>query len=231
MGVLKPYRVDRDPSASVPIRDTEAGIRRSRLCLAEITTDNPNVWFELGYAFAVPKDVILICSDERTEKYPFDVQHRSIISYTTGSPQDFDELRNGITERIKATLKKQEDLGIAVSSPVAETEGISQHELVALTSIMANSAISTAGTDVHTIQSDMSKAGFTEVAVSLAIRSLRTKGMITEFEVEDQNGYPWTQLRLEPKGDNWLINNQDKLVLRTEPYRDAEPSSDDDIPF
>ena len=41
---LEPYRVDRDPSVSIPIDDIETGIRRSELCLAEITTDNPNVW-------------------------------------------------------------------------------------------------------------------------------------------------------------------------------------------
>ena len=32
---LKPYRVDRDPSVSIPIDEIESGIRRSELCLAE----------------------------------------------------------------------------------------------------------------------------------------------------------------------------------------------------
>jgi hypothetical protein len=61
---LEPYRVDRDPSVSVPIQEIEKGIRDADICLADITTDNPNVWFELGFAFAIPHEVVLVCSDE-----------------------------------------------------------------------------------------------------------------------------------------------------------------------
>ena len=78
---LKPYRVDRDPGVSVPIDDIEAGIRNAQICFAEITTDNPNVWFELGYAIAAAKEVVLICSEDRKSRFPFDVQHRTIIKY------------------------------------------------------------------------------------------------------------------------------------------------------
>jgi hypothetical protein len=42
--------VDRDPSASVPIENIEGGIQGSVACFADVTIDNPNVWFELGYA-------------------------------------------------------------------------------------------------------------------------------------------------------------------------------------
>jgi nucleoside 2-deoxyribosyltransferase len=86
------YRIDRDPSVSIPIEDIESGIRDSDVCLADITTDNPNVWFELGYALAIHKDVVLICSNERATKYPFDVQHRNIIGYKVDAPSDFMEL-------------------------------------------------------------------------------------------------------------------------------------------
>src|SRR5688572_3287132 len=45
---LTPYRVDRDPSVSIPIDEIESGIRSCAVCLADVTLDNPNVWFELG---------------------------------------------------------------------------------------------------------------------------------------------------------------------------------------
>ena len=77
---------------SIPIDDIESGIRNLKYALAEITTDNPNVWFELGFAMAVPKEVVLVCSDERKSKFPFDGQHRNIITYKTESPQDFTQL-------------------------------------------------------------------------------------------------------------------------------------------
>ena len=72
---LEPYRVDLDPSVSVPIDSIEAGIQSAELCLADISLDNPNVWFEVGYAIAAGKEVVFICSEDRTTKFPFDVQH------------------------------------------------------------------------------------------------------------------------------------------------------------
>src|SRR3954469_17738832 len=71
---LEPYRVDQDPGVSIPIEAIERGIREAAVCLAEITTDNPNVWFELGYALACGKDVVMVCAErERAKKFPFDV--------------------------------------------------------------------------------------------------------------------------------------------------------------
>jgi len=175
---LEPYRVDRDPSVNIPIDDIEAGIKNSVLCLAEITTDNPNVWFELGYAIAVPKDVILICSENRSSTFPFDVQHRSIILYKTESPQDFQKLQEEISTRIIATLKKQEEIGkVSKLSPIADTQGLNQHEMVALVTIMQNGFISTGGVSAWSIKQDMNSAGFTDIAVGIALRCLIQKGM------------------------------------------------------
>jgi len=77
---LEPYRVDNDPGASIPIQTIEEEITKSMACFGEISEDNPNVWFELGYALAREKPLCLVCSDTRT-KFPFDVQHRKIITY------------------------------------------------------------------------------------------------------------------------------------------------------
>lgn len=92
------YRVDKDTSVRVPIEDIENGILNSSICFAEITTDNPNVWYELGFAFACRKDVVMVSSNERQGKFPFDIQHRKVIKYTTKSRSDFDKLENDITE-------------------------------------------------------------------------------------------------------------------------------------
>jgi len=107
---LEPYRVDQDPKVSIPIQDIERGIRDSKICFAEITSDNPNVWFELGYAIASGKEVVLVCSDERTTKFPFDIQHRAIIIYSTSSTSDFDKLKQDVTNKIKAFLEKADKL-------------------------------------------------------------------------------------------------------------------------
>ena len=96
-------------------------IRESSICFAEITTNNPNVWYELGYAFACNKDVIMVCSDEREDgKFPFDIQHRHVITYKTKSKSDFSKLEDTITEKINAMVK--------TATPVIETEGLKSNE-------------------------------------------------------------------------------------------------------
>ena len=53
---------------------------------------------------------LCICSEERKTKFPFDIQHRSIITYKTESTRDFEELKKKITERILALLKKDAEI-------------------------------------------------------------------------------------------------------------------------
>jgi hypothetical protein len=40
---LKPYRVDKDPSATILIDKIHSEIKAATVCFAEITEDNPNV--------------------------------------------------------------------------------------------------------------------------------------------------------------------------------------------
>jgi len=221
---LQPYRVDRDPGVSVPVDDIESGIRRAQLCFAEITTDNPNVWFELGFAIAASRDVVLVCSEERKTHFPFDVQHRAIIEYRTGAPQDYAELREKITKRIEALLKKQEEIGKASSiSPMQDTEGLSQHEIVALVTVMQNSFISGEWSSAWVVKNDMNKAGFTDIAVALAMKLLRQKDMVIAHELQDEDGSFFIGYQATREGEAWLMANQDKLRLENESREDTLP--------
>lgn len=228
---LEPYRVDRDPSVSIPIDEIEAGIRSSDVCLAEITTDNPNVWFELGFAIASQKDVVLICSNERESRFPFDVQHRSIISYETDSPRDFGELAKSITARLNAILTKEERLARAVRmSPIAEVQGLAQHEIVALVAIAQNLRTPDGTVPANFVRSDMEKAGFTGLATTLALTTLLRNDFVGTSEEPDYNGEPYTVYSVTKPGMDWLLKNQKKLVLR-ESERKTLAVSEEDIPF
>ena len=72
------YRVDNDDLVIVPIDTIEEKIKASTICVADITMNNPNVWYEVGFALASNKTTILICSDERTDDFPFDIRQRKI---------------------------------------------------------------------------------------------------------------------------------------------------------
>src|SRR6266850_4008578 len=131
---LEAYRVDRDPRVEVAIESIEDWIRNAAICLADITTDNPNVWYELGYAFAAGRPVVMTCSEERIgRKYPFDIQHRAVVNYKSEAPRDFDNLKSTITSRLKALLEKSATLRqLAESEQVAPTQGLSQPEIMLL---------------------------------------------------------------------------------------------------
>lgn len=228
---LQSYRVDRDPSVSVPIEEIENGIKNADICLAEITTNNPNVWYELGFSLAVPKSVVLVCSEERKDKFPFDIQHRSIIKYKSESLSDFEQLKYNITEKVIAVLKKEAELVfINRTSPIADTEGLSQHEMVALVTIMQNSFASDEAVSTWTIQRDMNGVGLTDLAVSIALKMLTKKGLIKSTKREDFNGNEYYAYQMTDIGEQWIIKNQDKLKLHYE-SKDSGPISADDLPF
>lgn len=44
---FEPYRVDKDLSVRIAIDEIEQGISESSICFAEISTNNPNVWYDL----------------------------------------------------------------------------------------------------------------------------------------------------------------------------------------
>jgi hypothetical protein len=99
---LHPYRIDEDLGVRIPIDSIEKGIKEAVMCFAEISTNNPNVWYELGFAFACNKDIVMICSDKRTDDFPFDIRHRQIIKYRTNKPSDFEALKKAIITKINA---------------------------------------------------------------------------------------------------------------------------------
>lgn len=225
---LEPYRVDRDPGVSIPIDEIQTGIESSQVCLVEISTDNPNVWFELGYAIARQREVVLVCSEERTTPFPFDVQHRSIIQYSTESPRDFKKLRTQITARLKAVLKKREqldELNKVVS--VSKVEGLEQYEIGALVAVAQNVDDPEGGISAWMVQQDMDTAGFTKLAATMGLRALLDKQMLESFRDEDRNGNQFMAYRLTPRGASWLFDNKDKLTLR----KDRSEVKDEDIPF
>jgi len=224
---LEPYRVDRDPKVSILIKEIQSQIESARVCLADITTDNPNVWFELGYAIASKREVVLICSDERKTKFPFDVQHRPIIGYTTESLSDYHVVREKITERLNALMEKESNLqSVSSMSVVAQTQGLEQYEVAALVSVAQEFAEPNDGPSSYVIQQDMDKAGFNKIASTLGLRGLISKGMIESYTAYGYNE-EFMAFRATDQGIQWLVGNANTLNLR----RDLRTDSVDSLPF
>ena len=194
---LEPYRVDRDPGTSVLIDDIEQGIETSHACLAEISMDNPNVWYELGYAIASKREVVLVCSDERDKPFPFDVQHRAVIKYSTQSLSDFEEVRSKIAERLEAVLSKRENLTqLATLTSVSRVEGLEQYEIAILVALAQSPDAIDSTASAHGIGSDIEQAGFTRLAATLGLKSLCDRKMLDQVQEEDDYGNCYTASRL-----------------------------------
>jgi nucleoside 2-deoxyribosyltransferase len=229
---LEPYRVDRDPHVSIPIDDIETGIRNADVCLAEITHDNPNVWFELGFAIACDKEVVLVCSSERATRFPFDIQHRTIVRYAPESPRDFEQLQQAVTDRLKAAVTKEKQLKrFATESPVLKSGDLSPQEMVALVVVMENSLDEASPPSAYGIRNDMGKAGYTDIAAVLSLKTLMKKGLIQPVEGSNYNGEDYTGYLATEQGEQWLIDNQDKLVLQKRPSPKVDSRVDEDLPF
>lgn len=234
---LEPYRVDEDHGSNIPINDIEDGIKSSLICLADITLDNPNVWYELGYAISANKPVIMICSQDRKTKFPFDVQHRTIIRYSTESPQDFEKLKTDIENRVKAILQKKETLSKISSDSIAKVEGLAQHELVSLVAIAENLDNPEDNVSSYVIKRDIENSGFTKMAAVLGLQSLTKKQFISSQEYQDyyNNNEPYIGYQLTESGWNWVLENQERFEMR-KPVQEIQQSYEididpDEIPF
>lgn len=73
-------RADESTNNGSIIRDILTELTESTLVIADITPDNANVYYELGYAHAIKKDVILLC-DEQRARLPFDLADFRTIFY------------------------------------------------------------------------------------------------------------------------------------------------------
>lgn len=231
---LDPYRVDKKyaPGVEIAIDAIGEGIKSCAICLADVTENNPNVCYELGFALALDKPVVMVCSSERTGKYPFDIQHRILIPYDVGSPQDFKALEGKITEKIIALLKKEAGIQkIAFAEPLPLVDGISNSEHVFLACLANGLSVPHGFSTIWSVSNDVEKAGQNQTAFNLAVRKLRAKKFI-KISVRTDEEHPYEVVEMTDIGWAWIEANVEKFVLQRAPARSQKLAEfDDEIPF
>jgi hypothetical protein len=96
---LKPVRADAEIFGTGKIMDQVwSGINAAKVLVAEMTTRNPNVFYELGLAHALKKPVVLISSNEGD--VPFDLKHIRVIYYDVTDPFWGTKLLDKVAENI-----------------------------------------------------------------------------------------------------------------------------------
>ena len=87
------------------MEDVWEGIWKCRIVVADLTDDNPNVFYEVGIADTVGKEVVLIAQNGRLGRPPFDVSARRIVFYDN-DVSGRKKLRKDLASMIAAVLEK-----------------------------------------------------------------------------------------------------------------------------
>ncbi len=105
---LRPVRADAEIFATGKIMDQVwNGINAAKVLVAELTTRNPNVFYELGLAHAMKKPVVLVSA--REEDVPFDLQHIRVIYYDMSDPFWGNKLIEKVAENILSAIQNPEE--------------------------------------------------------------------------------------------------------------------------
>ncbi len=105
---LRPVRADAEIFATGKIMDQVwSGINAAKVLVAELTTRNPNVFYELGLAHAMKKPVVLVSAKE--DDVPFDLQHIRVIYYDMSDPFWGNKLIEKVAENILSAIQNPEE--------------------------------------------------------------------------------------------------------------------------
>src|SRR5438094_3592198 len=84
-----------------------AGINAAKVLVAELSSRNPSVFYELGLAHALKKPVVLVSSND--EDVPFDLKHIRVIFYDTNDPYWGQKLLDKVAENILSAINNPEE--------------------------------------------------------------------------------------------------------------------------
>lgn len=101
---LKCKRGDDVFGSNVIMDDIRHSIERSRLVVADLTGRNPNVFYEVGIAHTLNKEVLLI--SQSMSDVPFDLRHRRVLVYDY-TPKGCKKLERNIADNINAILQEE----------------------------------------------------------------------------------------------------------------------------
>ena len=74
---LVAIRADEIPSPGFVMEQIRTAIQQSRICIADVTGNNPNVLYEIGLAHATKKPLILLAQEGSL--LPFDVAQQRVF--------------------------------------------------------------------------------------------------------------------------------------------------------
>lgn len=77
------------------LHNVKQGIERSRFVIIKVDTDNLNVYFELGLAMGLNKDILLISNNEQVINLPTDLRNWTCLTY---QEKDYESLKDSVKQ-------------------------------------------------------------------------------------------------------------------------------------
>jgi len=220
-------------TTSDTVKKIENAIKEAAICVAEVSTDNPNVWLELGYALALDRPCVILCDKASRTQLPFDIRHRPVIFYRSTSKSGYEELERAIVKNVKNELSKSEKIK---ASPLLKAganmaEGLQDYEVAILTVLLAVWPTAHRGLIHRELESRLLSLGFKDVEVSLGLNRLISMDYAERNETQEEDnfgrGHEYEVFQITPAGIDWLQDNKNLLQLKG----NVEPVSPDEIPF
>lgn len=92
---LDVVRADNKIETEQILKQVTIAIERSRFIIVKVDSNNLNVYFELGYAMGLSKDILLICEENEIANLPTDLNNVECLTYPNG---DYKTLSEKITK-------------------------------------------------------------------------------------------------------------------------------------
>jgi hypothetical protein len=91
--------------SNVVMEDIITSIKKSHLIIADLTRKNPNVFYEVGIAHTLGKQVLLLA--QSIDDVPFDLRHRRVLLYQY-TPHGCKRLEKLLKEKMTQLLPRSD---------------------------------------------------------------------------------------------------------------------------
>lgn len=103
---IRCIRADNTVSSGQLLEKIKKYIDTSRFVIAKVDSNNLNVYFELGFAMGLQKDVLLISEKELVMQLPSDLRNWECLTYTKGNYEElYNKIRRFFEENYHYQLK------------------------------------------------------------------------------------------------------------------------------
>lgn len=99
---IRCIRADEQPLNGQILESVCQSIRNSRFIIVKLDCDNLNVYYELGYAMGMEKEVLLISEENLVVDLPTDLRNWACLTYPKGG---YETLKNRIVEYFKTKYR------------------------------------------------------------------------------------------------------------------------------